>query len=62
MYIFNFNLIIKLLRKYYDIILIIYTIYRYKIKNIYTFTGITYFFLCGPLHSQNFLWCEWEFP
>ena len=52
MYIFNFNLLIKLLRKYDYIILIKYAIYRYKIKNVYT--GITYFFLCGPLHSKTF--------
>jgi len=54
MYIFYFNLLIKLLRKYYYIILIIYIIYRYKIKNVYTTIGITYFFLRGPLHSKTF--------
>jgi len=34
MYIFNFNLLMKLLRKYYYVILIIYKIYNFKLNYI----------------------------
>jgi len=52
MYIFNFSLLIKLLRKYYYIILIIYKIYNLKLNFILLklFNNTFYLFL---LRNEN---------